>query len=338
MISTILSVLAVVSAAQDSGADSVAPERIRVGMIGLDTSHVPAFAQIMNDLEAAVDVAGCPIVAAYPPGSDLPLALARRDQYTAGLRDMGVEIVDSIETLLTKVDAVMLMTVDGRPHLEQAAPVLQARVPMYIDKPLAGSLVDAIAILELAKHHDTPMFTASSLRYAPNAQAVRAGSLGTVLGADVYSPCKLEPHHPDLFWYGVHGVEMLYTAMGKGCLTVVRANTEPTDVVVGTWPDGRIGTFRGIRSGRADYGGTAFGSEAIGPLGPYTGYRPLVVEIVRFFRTLEPPIDPEESLEIFTFMEAADESKRRGGLPVTLDEVLRAAREEARPKIEALSR
>jgi len=332
----ILSVLACLPLPQVLEAAPPAP--IRVGMIGLDTSHVTAFAKIMNDPEAAEDVAGCPVVAAYPPGSDLPEWIERGKKFTAELEGMGVEMVDSIDALLEKVDVVMLMTVDGRPHLAQALPVLRARKPMYIDKPLAGSLVDAMAILELAERLDTPTFTASSLRYAPNAQAARHGSLGDVIGVDAHSPCKLEPHHPDLFWYGIHGVEMLYTAMGPGCLEVVRVHTAETDLVVGTWPDGRIGTFRGIRAGKADYGGTVFGTKGVGPLGPYTGYRPLVVEIVRFFRTHEPPIDAEEMLEIFLFMEAADESKRQGGIPVSLADVARPAREKATVEVEALLR
>jgi hypothetical protein len=305
---------------------------IRVGMIGLDTSHAPAFAKILNDPEAGPDVARCEVIAAYPPGSDLPFALERRKGFTAELEAMGVVMVGSIEDLLERVDAVMLMTVDGRPHLEQARPVLASGKPLFIDKPLAGSLVDAIRILELAEEHVAPVFTASSLRYTPGAQAARAGDFGAVLGASTYSPCALEPHHPDLFWYGVHGVELLYTAMGPGCESVVRTHTADTDVVVGTWSDGRIGTFRGIRAGKKDYGGTVFGSEGIGNLGPYTGYRALVVEIVRFFRTRESPVDHAESLELFTFMEAADESKRLGGNAVLLRDVLKGARESAHTK------
>lgn len=314
------------------------PAPIRVGMIGLDTSHAPAFVKIMNDPEAAEDVARCSVVAAYPPGSDLPFNVERRKGYTAELEELGVKMMGSIEELLTKVDVVMLMTNDGRPHLAQALPVLRAGVPLFIDKPLAGSLLDALVIAELAEHHGTPLFTASSLRYTPGAQAARRGELGAILGADAYSPCKLEPHHPDLFWYGIHGVELLYTAMGSGCESVVRVHSEGTDLVVGTWTDGRIGTFRGIRAGTASYGGTAFGSEKIGPLGPYTGYRPLVVEIVRFFRTGEAPVEVAESLELFAFMEAADESKGRGGMPVMLKEVLESVRPAVEEKLKLLKR
>ncbi len=310
---------------------------LRVGMIGLDTSHVSAFGKILNDAAAKPDVARCSVVAAYPPGSDLPFALERRKKYTAELAGWGVEMVDSIPELLTKVDVVMLMTVDGRPHLEQALPVLRAGKPLFIDKPLAGSLADAISIVQVAERLGVPLFTSSSLRYTDGARAARAGEYGDVIGADAYGPCTLEEHHPDLYWYGIHGVELLYTAMGTGCESVVRSSTEGTDVVTGTWSNGRLGTFRGIRDGKSGYGGTVFGTKAIAQLGPYGGYRPLVAEIVRFFRSGESPVDVAESLEIFTFMEAADESKRRGGVPVMLADVLERARGEARSRLQKLN-
>ncbi|MEZ4703100.1 MAG: Gfo/Idh/MocA family oxidoreductase [Rhodothermales bacterium] len=304
---------------------------VRVGMIGLDTSHSTAFTKVLNDEAAEPDVAGFRVVAAYPKGSpDIESSVSRVPGYTEEMRAMGVEIVDSIERLLTMVDVVLLETNDGRPHYEQVLPVLKAGKPVFIDKPVAGTLADAIRIFDAAKQYGVPVFSSSSLRYSANAQAVRNGSVGKVLGAEAYSPATLEPTHPDLFWYGIHGVETLFTAMGVGCERVVRVSTRDTDVVVGTWADGRIGTFRGLRAGHKNYGGTAFGETGIQELGPYDGYRPLVVEIVRFFRTGAAPVTAEETLEIYTFMEAADESKRRGGVPVTMAEVYDRAKAEAR--------
>jgi len=91
--------------------------------------------------------------------------------------------------------------------------------------------------------------------------------------------------------------------------------------VTGRWSDGRTGTF----SEGKGYSGTARGSRGESPVGSYDGYAPLVAEIVRFFQTQVVPVNPTETLEILAFMEAADESKRRGGAEVTLAEVLRKA-------------
>ena len=302
------------------------PPEIRVGIIGLDTSHAIAFSKLLNDENAGPELANCRVVAAYPKGSpDIESSVSRVPKYTEQIKGMGIEIVSSIDDLLAKVDAVLLETNDGRPHLEQLRPVLKAGKRVFIDKPVAGSLADAVSIYKEAKAAGVPVFSSSSLRYMESAQQARNGDIGKVLGCDAYSPCHLEKTHPDLFWYGIHGVEILYTVMGTGCESVVRSSSVDTDVVVGTWEDGRIGTFRGIRSGKSGYGGTAFGSKGVKPLGPYGGYRALVVEIVEFFRTGKVPVDAEETIELYAFMEAADESKRQGGIPVKIADVLKKA-------------
>jgi hypothetical protein len=150
--------------------------------------------------------------------------------------------------------------------------------------------------------------------------------LGDVVGCATFGPCEIEEHHPDLFWYGVHGVEALFTIMGTGCESVSRTHTAGTDLVVGVWKGGRIGSFRGNRKSPYKFGGTVFGSKGIAPVGDYGGYEPLVVEIVKFFKTGKPPVSAEETIEIFAFMEAADESKRQGGKPVTIESVIAQAR------------
>ena len=295
----------------------------KVGIIGLDTSHSTAFTKLLNASDKEADLVGFTVVAAYPHGSaDIESSVSRIPRYTEEMEEMGIEIVASIDELITKVDVVLLETNDGRPHYDQVLPVLRAGKPVFVDKPIAGSLEDAIRIFEAAEEYNVPLFSSSSLRFMENAQAIRSGKIGKVLGADTYSPATLEPSHPDLFWYGIHGVETLFTVMGTGCESVQRTYTDSTDIVIGLWKDGRIGTFRGIRNGENGYGGTAFGEREIHDIGPYTGYRPLVVEIVRFFKTGIPPVSREETLEIYAFMEAADESKRQNGALVTLESVL----------------
>jgi predicted dehydrogenase len=201
---------------------------------------------------------------------------------------------------------------------------------LFVDKPVAASLTDAISIFEAARKYSVPLFSSSSLRYISGAKEIAEGSLGKVLGADTYSPATIEKTHPDLYWYGVHGVETLFTIMGTGCQRVSRTFTENTDVVVGVWKDSRIGTFRGTRSGRGGYGGTAFGEKGIITLGEYQGYNPLLMKIIEFFKTGVAPVTAEETIEIFTFMEAAEVSKQRGGIAVEMQEILNKAQAEAK--------
>ena len=300
---------------------------LRVGIIGLDTSHATAFTQSLNKADASPDFGGYKVVAAYPQGSkDIKSSTERVPGYIEEVKKYGVEIVDSIPALLEKVDVVLLESNDGRVHLEQAIPIFKAGKRVFIDKPIAGTLADAFAIFQAAKDYHVPVFSSSSLRYMSNMESiVKNQSVGKVLGAESFSPCTLEPTHPDFFWYGIHGVEALYTVMGTGCQTVSRINTPDTDVVIGVWEGNRIGTFRGLRTGRTGYGGHVFGEKGITTLGDYGGYDPLLKEIVAFFQTGISPVQPEETLEIFTFMEAADESKRRGGVAVSIAETAQKA-------------
>jgi predicted dehydrogenase len=297
---------------------------IRAGIIGLDTSHAPAFAALFNDPKNPEHVPGVRVVAAFPGGSpDLPQSADRVAGFTAQLRDrFQAEIVPDIAGLLSRVDAVLLLSVDGRPHLAQARAVIAAKKPLFIDKPLAASLADGREIVRLAREAKVPLFSGSALRFAPGiVKAPKDPVLGPVLGCEAFSPCPTEPHHPDLFWYGIHGVEILYAVMGPGCQSVTRTSTPDADLVVGRWRDGRLGTFRGVRRGAQPYGALVFGEKKVVQIDPEAGgsvYRPLLQEIARFFRTGVPPVSAEETLEVLAFMEAADLSKKEGGRPVNL--------------------
>lgn len=299
----------------------------KIGMIGLDTGHCVAFTQALNDPLAGNKFGGFKVVAAYPNGTDKIEEWKNRiPEFTKEVKSHGVEIAGSIEQLLKKVDVVILTCIDGNKHLEQALPVLKAGKRLFIDKPFAGSLSDAYAIAEAARRYNTPMFSASSLRYIDGAKEIAEGKIGKVTGAEAYSPAHIEPHHPDLFWYGVHGVEILFTIMGTGCKSVKRTFTKGTDMVIGLWENERIGSFRGIREGQGNYGATVFGEKGITVLDKYQGYIPLLEKITTFFSTGIVPVSIEETLEIFAFMQAAEESKLKGGISVDIASVVQKAK------------
>jgi len=306
-------------------------KEIRVGILGLDAHGLP-FTQILNGPNNTGDLADLHVVAAWPGGSaDVPASREILGQSVEPVRKLGVEILDSVDAVLRKSDAVLILSIDGRTHLELARATIAARKPFFIDKPVAASLTDTIRIFELARQAGVPCFSSSSLRYSQGIFGMRDNqAVGKVLGCDAYGRnAPLEPSHPDLFYYGIHGSELLFTIMGPGCVSVSRTRAESADFVVGVWGDGRVGTLRGIREGATNFGATVFGTKGIAPAGKFEGYAPLLVEIARFFKTGKPPIQVQQTLEIYAFMEAADESKRRGGQPVTLESVLAKARAAA---------
>lgn len=321
-----------------------AAEPIRVGILGFDSYQALAFTQLFHKPPADnPDLVGLRVVAAWPGGSpDLEETIVDIKRWKPYLVKQGVRIVDSVEEVLLQSDVVMIMSLDGRAHLELAKQTLRAKKPVYIGRPMAASLDDVVEMFQFAELHQTPLFSCSQHRYSPGFIGMRDHpEVGKVQGCDVYGGCPIVAHHPDLFWHGIHGIETLYTIMGPGAVSVTRAYSPETELVTGIWKDGRIGTFRGIRKGAVKYSALVFGDKGVAPAGKYgyaapvkgvvpkgryMGYEGVATELAKFYKTRKLPISPSETIELFTFMEAAHESKRRNGIPVRLDEVLSAAR------------
>ena len=305
----------------------------KVGIIGCDTGHALAFTELMN-VKNDPDCAGFRVTVAHKWGSpDIASSTNRYPSHIAKLEEMGVKMVPTIADLLKEVDFVLLETCDGRPHLAQATEVFRSGKPVFIDKPVTASLADAVKLVEVAKQMNAKWFCSSSLRYVKNAQKANKGELGPIRGANCWTPEEFEPTQSEFFWYAIHGAEPLYTIMGTGCQEVRCTGTGTEDVMVGTWKDGRLGVMRALdyRRPGAGYGGTIY-TERYGvvDMGTYEGYRPLLVEILKFFRTGVVPVPPEETLELYAFLEAATQSKQRGGAAVTIAEVMEKARAEAK--------
>lgn len=299
---------------------------LRIGLIGLDTSHSVSFAKLLNEPGNPRRIPGGLVTRAWKGGSpDIEASASRVEGFAAEMSGTyGVKLCDSMESVMQDVDAVMVLSLDGRTHLDEARTVFPFHKPVFIDKPLAASLRDAIEIFRLAQKLHTPCFSASGERFTSDIPKLRQAKIGHLNGVFTFGPAAIEPHHPDLYWYGIHAVEKCYALMGVGCDTVVRVHTADTDVVTGVWHDGRVATVRGNRNTRYAFGATEFGSEAIVVGEQAEGYEGLITEVVQFFRTGIAPVSHAETIEVLTFMEAADESKRRGGVPVSLAEVLRA--------------
>ncbi len=286
---------------------------LRLGIVGTDTSHAVAFTELLNDATSPRYIPGARVVAAFKGGSpDVEASYTRVERFAKELQTKWkVEIVPDIPTLCSKVDAVLLESVDGRTHLAQARQIIAAGKPVFIDKPMASTLEDAREIARIAKEAGVPWFSSSSLRYSGIADELQGPG---ITGVSTWGPGPLEPHHQlDLSWYAIHPVELLYTFMGTGCEEVSRFYSENQDVVVGRWKDGRLGVVRALRP-YGDYGAVVFRGEKSFRSSPDAelDYRPLVVRIVKFFQTGKPPVSNEETLEIFAFMDAAQRSKPDG--------------------------
>lgn len=305
-------------------------ENLRIGLIGLDSSHCEQFTLRLNDPANPSHIPGARVVAAFAGGSpDLPESAGRVAGFTATLKDKyGVQILNTITDVCTAVDAVMILSVDGRPHLTQVREVLLSKKPFFLDKPVAASLKDAVEIYRLAAEAKVPMFSASAMRWYPGVIEVATAESTPALAAISYGPSPILPHHPDLFFYGIHPTEALFTVMGTGCLEVRRTSSETASVITGKWEGNRLGTLHALHAlpmGSPNYKVIRIGQKGVSEQKNQGDYTPLLREIIKFFQTKQPPLSPQQTLEIYAFMEAAEQSKQQNGKPVSLRDVLRKA-------------
>ena len=369
-------VLGLASLSLVARADDTKP--IKIGFIGMDNYQVVEFTHFFHNPDGqahafkdkkALDVyRGFQIVAAWKGGSDAIPAKWRKDMDERWMKQIVlapvksktgeiiksypvIEVFEDPQEVIKRSDVIMVMSVDANQHLEQARWAIKAKKPLFIGRPMTASLLDAVRIVQEAEAAGVPVFSCSQHRFSPGFIGMRNHpEVGKVMGADIYGGCEREPHHPDLTWQGIHGVETLYTMMGPGCVSVTRAATDKADVVTGTWSDGRVGVYRGIRDGAIKWSGVVFGDKGVSVAGiyghgvpsngvvphndAYMSYLAVAAEIAKFFKTGKPPITNAELLEVYTFLEAAEESKRQNGAPVTLASVLAKAKAEvaAKPK------
>lgn len=292
---------------------------LKIGMVGLDTSHVVAFTELLNNTENPYHVSGGKVTVAFPGGSsDFKESFKSVEGFTNQLREKyHVRIVDTIEEVAEQSDVIMLESLDGRVHLHQFHRLAPFGKPVYVDKPFATTSQDAVEMVRLAKQFGVPMMSSSSLRFAAGLQEIldQAGQ-GSIIGSDCFGPTPTHWALPGLFCYGIHTVEILYTIMGPGCLQVTTASNDEHDQVTGIWKDGRIGTIRGNRKGNFTFGalihrekGTQYANISAHPK-PY--YASLLEQVMGLFQTKLPVVEPEVTLEIIRFIEAANESGTTG--------------------------
>jgi len=313
--------------------------QVKIGVLGLDNYQAVAYAQLFNSPKATGDLLGVRVVAAYPIGTDaIAESKVSLPKWKEQIGKYGVEMVDSVDELLKRCDAVMIMSLDGRDHLTQVEPVLRAKKPVYIGRPLAGSLEDARAIFKLAEETKTPCWSSSQHRFSPGFSGMRNHpEVGRVLGCDVYGGGKSDPETPGFIWSSLHSIETLYAIMGPGVVSVTCTSTPTAEQFTCVWNDGRVGTYRGIKEGAVKYSATVFGDKGVSVAGiyghgapvkgvvptndEYMGYKGIAIEMAMFYKGGPTPVSAAETLEIFTLLQAAEESKAAGGKTVRLADV-----------------
>ncbi len=299
----------------------------RIGMIGLDTSHVEAFTKLLNDQNDPNHIPGGQVVAAYPGGSaDFGLSISRVDNFTQKLHDeFNVNILESPEAVAECCDLVFIETIDGRQHYDIFKQIAKYGKPIFIDKPFTTSIQDAKAILQLADASGIPVMSCSSLRYVDNLQAalVDNDGLGPIMGCDVFGPMEMMPPLPGFYWYGIHSVEVLVAVMGVGCKQVQVIKNQNNDMLICEMEDGRLASIHGLRKAHYKFGITLHHEKGIQPVDFYASnirpyYASLLEAILRSLPQGHSDIPEDQMLEVIRIIGAANQS-RKTNKPVILE-------------------
>ena len=284
---------------------------IKVGVVGLD-GHGPVFTNKVNGQNPKVE--GLRVVAAMPVPSVM-ISENKLKENIEEVKALGVEIVKKPEDLVSKVDGILILHDDGAIHCELVKLFAEERKPIFVDKPLESNLIKAKELVEICKKNNCPVFTTSSLRFSLEIQKVlNNNSDGRIVSAMTYSPYDEKSTMPGWIYYGIHGVEPLFSLMGSGCKSVSCIYSEYGPVAIGTWEDGRMGIVKGICKGKGyqGFGFCVWREKTVETITVDTEYiyPELLKNIKTFIETGVTPVPIEESLEVIAFMEAANESMR----------------------------
>src|SRR5262245_55783242 len=170
---------------------------IKLGVVDFDTSHVVEFTKRLNHKGIAKDqwVDGAQVVLGCPGESKI--MPERIPGYTQEMENLGVRLVNRPEDMIGKVDGMLIESQEGAAHLERSRPFLEAGLPCFIDKPFSCGVADARKIVELAKSTKAPLFSSSSLRYAPDlTKFVGDTKHGKVFGVFSYGPAPFNDRDP----------------------------------------------------------------------------------------------------------------------------------------------
>jgi hypothetical protein len=299
---------------------------LKIGLVGLDSSHCVEYATLLHQADHAHHVAGARFVAAYPGGSpDWEPQRLRVDGFTRRMEtEFKVPICDSIEAVVSQSDAIMILSVDGRVHLEQFEAVAGAGKPVYIDKPLTIDVAEAQQLKAIAERTNTRVFSSSVWRFSQGLNKALDNLNGPCRHASLHGQWPLHAGLQGWFFYGIHQVEMLFAAMGRGCRRVACVRDGSSEVLTGFWPDGRMGIISTCHDEQRPFGGCLQGPEGEALVrvvdSKYDRYHAFLKAALAFFHGGAAPVGIDETLETIAFLAAAAQSAEQGGRLVELSD------------------
>lgn len=195
---------------------------IDIGLVGLDTSHAEQFAELLRNRNDT-NVGGV-----WDSGDVRDDRFVERfcEEYQTPLYDEPTGMIDTI-------DAVMVLTVDWDRHRPISERYLEAGVPTFIDKPIAGTVIDIESMRRVVRREGTPLFGGSAVPYHPSLETMRADR-------DVHDLFSAGFNGP--FYYGVHLTDTVRRICGSDWCRIEPTPHPATTTVM--FEDGSNATLR----------------------------------------------------------------------------------------------
>jgi predicted dehydrogenase len=304
---------------------------IRIGIIGMSAgnAHPTSWSAIINGIFHAEEIAklGYPAVADYLDANKATLglpsarvthiwsqdkALSAQIAATAGIP----HIAHSPEEMIYAVDAVILARDDAENHREMAKPFIDAGIPLFIDKPLCGSLDDLRYFSsEIAKGKF--IMSCSSMRYAGECMTVK-----TELSALGKIQLITAVGKKDWIKYGVHMLEAVFSIMDDPKpLKVVNAGTEKGSIVKIDFEGGLQATLHLFLDISGTFQVSVFGSQGwrlVEIKNSYAMFRDNIIEFIRSVEEGNPRLEFRKTEQIIKTLIAAHESLKQGGKTILI--------------------
>ncbi|MFC5405633.1 Gfo/Idh/MocA family oxidoreductase [Cohnella soli] len=209
-------------------------------------------------------------------------------------REKGIHLLDSIEEVVAKSDYLVVLSPDNpEQHEELAALPLQSGKPTYVDKTFAPDRAAARRMFASAEQHGTPLYSSSALRFA--AEYVGADRQGIERISSI-GPGKYEN-------YSIHQIEPIVSLMGSEAQKVMYIGTENSPALLIEFSGGRQAEVRHMANSPFSLS-IGYESDAFVALKAESDFFSAFIQnMVHFFRTAKPTVDPKETIAIITLIE-----------------------------------
>ena len=157
--------------------------------------------------------------------------------------------------MIGQVDAALVDHRHAKFHLPAVRPLLEAKIPLFIDKPFSYRVKEGREFLNRAKELGVPVCSFSTLpKQASFVQLQKeARQLGKIVSVISTGPCDLKSKYGGVFFYGIHQVDMVVRLLGQD-VTHAQINKGKNNHTATLYSaSGAISTMNLISEGRPEF-------------------------------------------------------------------------------------